>query len=174
MLFGTQIGFVQGTMPQGQAMCPPDPVWNYFPSPFEPLTYFGPKAAPTSLPSPPPPAPIYIDPPKRPGWDPVPEPASTLPPRPATTPMPVPVIPQSPGRGAPAVMPGPSMTPMPPQMPIGYEPRRGAFIPYANETKLNGLGAPGPFGMSWAGFLGVMAVAVGGGVGLGYLYNRRG
>lgn len=157
MIFGTQIGFVQGTMPQGQEMCPPDPVWNYFPSPFEPLTYFGPQSAP----SPPPPPPIMIEPPARPGWDPIPEPPSTLPPsRPAMTPMPGPAT---------TPMPGPSVSPLPPQI-----PGRGVYIPYANEARLDGLGAVGPFGMSWAGFLGIMAIAVGGGVGLGYLYNRRG
>ena len=45
MIFGTQIGVAPGftgTMPQGPGWCPPDPIWRYFPSPFEPLTYFGP------------------------------------------------------------------------------------------------------------------------------------
>ena len=52
------------------------------------------------------------------------------------------------------------------------------MVPYANDVRLSGrlagLGAaPGPFGMSWGGFLGVMGIALAGGVGLGYIYQRK-
>lgn len=50
----------------------------------------------------------------------------------------------------------------------------GVFVPYGTEAVMRGFGATqGPFGMTWPGFLGVMAAAIAGGIGLGFLSMRR-
>ncbi len=53
----------------------------------------------------------------------------------------------------------------------------GVLVPYGSQAEMNGWGladaTPGPFGMPWFSFLGVIAIAVAGGVGLGYLSLRR-
>lgn len=57
---------------------------------------------------------------------------------------------------------------------VPVSPRSGVFVPYGTESRLAGLGQPGPFGMTWGGFLSVIGVALAGGIGLGYLHHRRG
>jgi hypothetical protein len=85
--------------------------------------------------------------------------------------------------------------PQEPGLPSSVAPKSGVMVPYGNETAMSGcnlfsgcgpqpidglrqsmmLGdaAPGPFGMSWLSFLGVMTLAIAGGVGLGYLSLRK-
>lgn len=158
MIFGTQVGVAPGSLAMrlgSPQLCPPDPVWNYFPPPGEPLSYFKPPQAQSAPAASQPCVPICVTPPNM-------EPPRTSPP---------PTITTSP----------PTTTQEPPPSSIPSNFVRGYLDPYADHARLNGLrgalgrafGEAGPFGLTWGGFVGVMAIALGGGIGLGYLSKRR-
>lgn len=189
MLFGTPIGYVPGsvgvvpgtlTMQLGDpriATCPPDPVWNYFPPIGQMPTYASPveQCNPQVIPAPP----IHIMPPNLPPTT-SQEPTTTRPTTVRNPPVQV-------------VQPVPPPINTPPRPPTRWDKVQdkllkgthdllcancgvgdGVLMPYANDVRLSGLGdAPlGPFGMTWGGFLGVVGLALAGGIGLGYLSRQ--
>lgn len=191
MLFGTQVGVAPGTLTMQlgnvpgmltytqngpQALCPPDPVWNYFPNPFVPYTYAQPPTEQCAPSQPVVVQPINVMPPNMPPNQLQPAkgpPTNEIPGKGDQYPVP------SKGDQLPPVVVSPPNQGPSNQLgcPPACGPAYGMMNPYANMTKLSGLGRAlgdvGPFGMTWAGFIGVMAVALGGGVGLGYLSKRR-